>query len=219
LEPDGSLRTSKRALPNWALALCFVIWAAAVAGGFAVLWRYKSTPADQERPPARWPAQSRLTLSRDRPTLLVFAHPHCPCTQATITEVGRLLARTHDRIATHVLLVEPPGVPANWADTALWQRAATLPGATLWRDEGAREAGRFRARASGLLVLYDTAGRRLFSGGITASRGHEGDSFGRRRLLALIEGRPADHDQTPVFGCALGAHGALPLPSEVSRTQ
>ena len=190
-----------------------------MAAGFAVLWRYKSTPADQERPPSRWPAESRLTLSPDRPTLLVFAHPHCPCTQATISEMGRLLARIPDRVSTYVLMVEPPGVPAKWADTGLWQRAAALPGVTLWRDEGAREAGRFRAQASGLTVLYDSAGRRLFSGGITASRGHEGDSFGRRRLLALVDGRPADRDDSPVFGCTLGAHGSPPIQTEALRTQ
>jgi hypothetical protein len=46
-----------------------------------------------------------------------------------------------------------------------------------------------------------------------------GDSVGRRRLLALIEGRPVDQDRSPVFGCALGAPGDLPLSSEASTTQ
>ena len=49
-------------------------------------------------------------------------------------------------------------------------------------------------------------GRRLFSGGITPSRAHEGDSFGRRRILAILHGEKADRDTSPVFGCGLGTH-------------
>ena len=99
--------------------------------------------------------------------------------------------------------------------TGLADRAASVPGVTLVRDEGGREAARFRALASGLTVLYGADGRRLFSGGITASRGHEGDSFGRRRLLALLDGRPTDRDDSPVFGCTLGVHANPSDPMEV----
>jgi hypothetical protein len=193
---------------NGGLAVCVAAWAAAVASGFAVLGRYKSAAADQERPAAGWPAQSSVPLSAVRPTLLLFAHPRCPCTHASVSELARLLARLPDRVSTHVLMVQPAGVPDGWADTALWQRAAALPGATVWRDRDGREAARFGAGASGLILLYDPAGRRLFSGGITASRGHEGDSVGRRRLQALLAGHPVDRDESPVFGCALGRPSA-----------
>jgi hypothetical protein len=52
--------------------------------------------------------------------------------------------------------------------------------------------------------VYDAAGRRLFSGGITPARGHQGDSFGRRRILALLSGSTTDRAESPAFGCALG---------------
>jgi hypothetical protein len=110
-------------------------------------------------------------------------------------------------------------VPADWASTGLAQRAAAVPGVTLVRDEGGREATRFRALASGLTVLYGPDGRRLFSGGITASRGHEGDSFGRRRLLAILDGHPADRDESPVFGCALGAEATVTDPLGTEEAQ
>ena len=72
------------------------------------------------------------------------------------------------------------------------------------RDDAGTEAARFRAAASGFVVLYDGDGRLRFAGGLTSSRGHEGDSFGRRRILAVLSGQTPDRDDAPVFGCALG---------------
>jgi len=70
-------------------------------------------------------------------------------------------------------------------------------------DGGGAEAKRFGAETSGAVVLYDRAGRLVFHGGITAARGHEGDSFGQQRIAALLTGARADRTDAPVFGCAL----------------
>jgi hypothetical protein len=129
------------------------------------------------------------------------------------------MAKIPGRVAAYVLMVEPEGMPADWANTGLADRAATVSGVTVVPDAGGREAGRFRALASGLTVLYDREGRRVFSGGITASRGHEGDSFGRRRLLAILDGQPVDRDESPVFGCTLGTGDRVPHHMEGRETQ
>jgi hypothetical protein len=34
-------------------------------------------------------------------------------------------------------------------------------------------------------------------------RGHEGDSFGQERIVALLAGGTADRADSPVFGCPL----------------
>ena len=85
------------------VALLFV-WAAAVSGGFAVLMRYKSTPGEAHRPPAQWPRESRLQrASGQRATLVLFAHPECPCTRASVTELARLVAGAQDQLAARVV--------------------------------------------------------------------------------------------------------------------
>jgi len=57
-------------------------------------------------------------------------------------------------------------------------------------------------------MLTDAAGKLLFSGGITASRGHVGDNAGLDALILLIRNTPAPSTArpvitTPVFGCAI----------------
>lgn len=197
-------------LSNGMAALAGGLWVLAIVIGFSFLLRYKNTPSEQGRPPAQWPAASAVPRNPIGATLVMFVHPRCPCTQASISELARLLAVAPVSLKTEVVVAEPEGVPEGWTDTELVRRASAIQGVHVMRDEAGREAARFHAVASGLAVLYDESGRRLFSGGITPSRGHEGDSFGRRRLLAVLSGRSPDRDVSPVFGCALGTRASRP---------
>ena len=180
-------------------------WTVGVSAGFAALLHYKSVPADAHRPPRTWPEESRLRRpSGEKGTLVLFAHPKCPCTSASVSEIARLVSGPAHGLDVQVAIVRPAGVGADWDDTELEHRAASISGASVVLDEEGVEASRFRATASGFVVLYDAHGHLRFSGGLTSSRGHEGDSFGRRRILAVLSGRTPDRDDAPVFGCSLG---------------
>jgi hypothetical protein len=90
----------------------------------------------------------------------------------------------------------------------LWRSAAAQPGVTVLADEGGQEAQQFGVVASGHALLYDEQGRLTFSGGITASRGHEGDNVGADSLLAALGSSSLESSvptRFPVFGCALKA--------------
>jgi hypothetical protein len=188
-----------------AIPALLLTWLAAVSAGFAVLLRYKTNPGEAERPPVLWPRESRLQGPSGRQaTLVLFAHPQCPCTHASVSELARLMSSVSEQLTAQVVIVRPSGVAEKWDDTELLRRAATVPRVAVIRDEGGAEALRFRALASGLVLLYDGQGRLRFAGGITSSRGHEGDSFGRRRILAVLAGASVDREDAPVFGCALG---------------
>ena len=71
------------------------------------------------------------------------------------------------------------------------------------RSSGETAASSFAVATSGGVVLYNARGRLLFKGGITAARGHEGDSFGQERIASLLTTGAADRAAAPVFGCAL----------------
>jgi len=201
--PRPTRRVSQRFL-----VAAMAAWAVLVTAGFFALWRYKATAAvaSETGPPARWPEGSRLRPATDRATLVLFAHPKCGCTHATVTELARLMARMHDQVEARIAVVRPAEVPADWDDTELVARAVAIPGATVSRDEGGIEANRFGVTASGHVVVYDRSGRRLFSGGLTSSRGHEGESFGSMRIHSLLTTGMADRADAPVFGCALDGH-------------
>jgi hypothetical protein len=185
---------------TWALVAA---WASGVTLGFAALERHRGTPGERAEAPERWPEESRVEPSRERATLVLFAHPKCPCTRATLGELEAVLARSGERVRAHVLFVRPSGVPTAWERTDLWSRAAGLPGVLVASDEGGVEATRFGARTSGHVVLYDRDGTLRFAGGITGSRGHAGDNAGRSAVEDLLAGRSSAVPVTPVFGCPL----------------
>jgi len=70
-------------------------------------------------------------------------------------------------------------------------------------DVSGTEARLFGAQASGQTMLYDAAGNLQFSGGITASRGHAGDSPGRSAILSIVNTGNSDWTHTSVYGCSL----------------
>lgn len=188
---------------NVVLIVVGVVWAAAVGLGLWVLGDYATAQGSAAAAPAEWPADSPLQKGADRPTLVVMVHPRCPCSRASIGELALLMARCQGRVTTYVAFLRPAGFPVDWEKTDLWRSAAAIPGVTLVSDEGGVEAARFHAATSGQAILYDAQGRLLFSGGITAARGHAGDNAGREAIVAILTRGETARTETPVFGCSL----------------
>jgi hypothetical protein len=180
------------------------VWVAAVVMGIVALERYKATPGLSAAAASQWPAGSELPApTPERATLLLFAHPKCPCTRATLSEFERLVAHVGSSIDARVVFVRPPGVPARWERTDLWNAAVKIPGVSVHVDDGGAEATRLGVMTSGQVLLYDRGGALRFAGGITASRGHAGDNPGRSAVENHLAGRPDALTTTPVFGCPL----------------
>ncbi len=180
-----------------------VLWALIVGTGLWVLWDYENSPGASAKPPLLWPADSRIQRASDRATLVMIAHPHCPCTRASIGELDSLMAHGQGRLTAYVLFLKPAGFSDEWEKTDLWQNAANIPGVRAIIDDDGIEARRLNAATSGQTVLYDAEGRLLFSGGITGSRGHSGDNAGRSAILSLVNTGAAARSETFVFGCPL----------------
>jgi hypothetical protein len=182
--------------------------------GFYVLLRFDGTPAQQHYAPSRWPASAGIAFPSGKPALLVFLHPMCPCSRATLDELNGVLARVPKAALPeiHLLFVRSIRNP-DWNGGDLWERARGIPNAFRHSDEGGRIAVRFGARTSGATLLYGVNKNLLFQGGITASRGHEGDNVGAERLQAALETGRRAANLTQLFGCAL----AIDHPQEAGR--
>ncbi|MFO0928742.1 MAG: hypothetical protein U0736_17265 [Gemmataceae bacterium] len=191
------------------------MWLVVVAGGMGWLVSYKGRAGDPGRPPPLWPASSALPRAPDRPTLLLFVHPRCPCSRATLDELARLMAGCGDRVRTWVVFLHPAGTPADWARSDLWDEAARIPGVTVFDDDAAVETRRFAAATSGQALLYTVDGRLRYNGGLTPARGHAGDNRGRSALSRLLRSKADDAVESagPVYGCPLFAPAEEDSPS------
>lgn len=202
-----------------AQAIVCLLWFAACAAGVVWLVAYENVPASAvggravesgERLP-RWPVESAIPFGGEGSTLVMFVHPQCPCTRASLAELEKIVARAsrsadassaqplHLRIVTFA----PTQPVAHWSRSDLLAQAAAIPGAIVHRDDDGREAALFGAAASGHAMLFDARGKLLFSGGVTIARGHEGDNPGASALVDLLAGGSGNCGAAAVFGCPI----------------
>ncbi len=189
-----------------------VLWIAVVGIGVVYLTAYANQPGAVGEPPSDWPYTSAVMPGYGTPTLVLFAHPRCPCTRATIAELGTLIAQLKRPVRTHVFFYKPSNKPDSRLKTDLWANASAIPGVTPHVDPDGLEARRFGAMTSGHTLLFDENQRLRFSGGITGARGHQGDNAGRSALYDLITRGETDRNTTFVFGCALYSSSTLSEP-------
>lgn len=114
-----------------------------------------------------------------------------------------MLAQAPGRAELNVVFIRPEGCGEGWERSTLWDTVSQLPGVSVVLDLHGAEAERFGATTSGMTLLFSRAGEVVFSGGITASRGHEGDNAGKAAVLAGLLGQPSGTRTTPTFGCPL----------------
>lgn len=178
------------------------LWAVGVIAGFLVLTEYENGPGPRADAPSDWPAPAPIAPAATH-TLVAFVHPHCPCTEATMGEMARLMRHVRGQVAVHVFFVQPRGFTDAWVRSGLWKKAEAIPGVTPHLDPEGRSARQFGAYTSGQVLLYDRDERLVFNGGITGSRGHEGNNKGRQAVTEWITTGQSDQSAAFVFGCLL----------------
>ena len=183
------------------------LWVVLTGGGILSMARYASTPGPADAPPSKWPSDTSLTLAAGgEKTVLVFLHPLCSCSDATLAEAEELVAWGHKRLQLVVVVPLPerssPESRNKWIQSDRVRRASAIPGARVVLDPGGVESHRFHALTSGFVTAYSGDGILRFAGGITAARGQTGESAGLGALENAIDGRPlTTADRFPVFGC------------------
>lgn len=179
-----------------------VIWAVAVVSGFGILAVYANRPGTAAVAPKTFRVAGK-------PKLMVFLHPECPCSRSTLEELDRVLASVDkDRVDASAYVYAPHEMGVKWAEGALYRRAKSIPGLRVELDWDGRFANSLDVWTSGQTMLYAANGHLAFSGGITASRGHEGDNSGATALIQFLRTGATSIHSTPVFGCSFGfRHG------------
>jgi hypothetical protein len=181
-------------------------WLASLVGGFAALQAYAGRAGrlgDPGPDASDWLESHRRP---GRPLVVMAVHARCPCTDASLAELGDFLARTQGACDA-LLLRYSPGVTES--ENPLETRVLGGVTVPLVADPTGRLAADLGAFTSGSIVMMDAAGRIRFHGGLTLERGHRGRSPAQDAMLALVE-KPADATLAvaPVYGC--------PLPEQIA---
>jgi hypothetical protein len=178
-----------------------ILWLGGLAGGFSALQAYAGRPGRIAAPSAS--AQPWLEAHRrpGRPLLVMAVHARCPCTDASLAELGDFLARTHGQCDALLLRYSPDPAAAPQPGETRQLGGVTVP---LLADPEGRLAASLGALTSGSAVLMDAAGQIRFHGGLTLERGHRGRSPAQDALLAFVADRHATAlPAAPVYGCPL----------------
>lgn len=180
------------------------VWGAATAGGlYTIAAHGAAAGAAAEAPPT-------LAASLREPghaSIVVTAHPSCPCTRATLHELERILSAASAKPAhAGVVVLFAGNAKRDHVAAELRALAARVPGARVIDDPKLEIAKSLGAHTSGTVLFYDAAGALKFNGGITVSRGHEGDSNGGDTLRALLASEAPRTRSTPVYGCPLSSN-------------
>ncbi|MDY3561242.1 hypothetical protein R5W23_002517 [Gemmata sp. JC673] len=172
--------------------VALVSWLTVLVGGIYLLAAHQFTPGPSGTVLHRWPEAT----AEARPRAVMFIHPHCPCTPASLRNFAALIAGNRCTAEIYVVANEPAGTPNGRA-------AAQVSGAACHADSDGRVAKRFGAMTSGHVFLYSPNGQLVFEGGITDGRGHEGENPGLRAATARVSGTESTLASFPVFGCTL----------------
>src|SRR4051794_18317405 len=91
---DSQLR---RVAARIAVTVAVLAWLCGIALGIEALWTYKSTPGEGAVAPARWPGSKQIAPVAGQSTLVMFVHPLCSCTRASLTELDSILQQSGAR--------------------------------------------------------------------------------------------------------------------------
>ena len=185
------------------ITLATLFWLGLIGWGLKILLEYDNKVQESGNHPQHWLAQSKIPFSKKNPTLLIFVHPGCPCTKASLEELNRLLTNFPDKLNAQAIFLKAEGTKENWHQTELWKKANKIKGLNTFLDEDGREARLFSVKASGRTLVYDTKASLIFYGGLTSSRGHEGDNIGRSSIEHYLRSGHLLKQSSPSFGCAL----------------
>jgi hypothetical protein len=188
------------------VTVAVIFWAILVLVGGMLLVKYQMAPGEQKPGPERLP-ESQTHQGQSLSEMLVFLHPKCPCSRATVEELDRLMADTTGKLKVKAYFVGPQNAADDWTQSPLVVRARSIPNIEVAYDAGGAHAKAFGALTSGQAFVFDPKGKKVYQGGLTASRGHEGANEGCASIVEYVKTGKLPPSQPPVFGCAFGELG------------
>jgi len=191
-------------LPKKILGLAFgvALWIGGITAGFCALQRYSVTDGQARTPGDTTGVFFAAHRQPGRALLVMAVHPLCPCTRASLDELGDLLARSRGACDALLLQYHPLDGTPDWPVDSSPRKLGGVEVQVLL-DRGGKTAAELGAETSGHVVFVDAKGVVRFHGGLTIARGHHGRAAAQDAILELLGGGHPAIVSAPVFGCAL----------------
>jgi hypothetical protein len=221
-DPNRLRNQTQRFLP-----LLLAAWLVAMVPATRKLMAFEWTTGATGVTPSRLTtsASTRIAQNDGHSALLVVAiHPLCSCTRATLKELEDAAPSWRQPYRTTFLIYKSKPQPSSaistpdfdWHHAAYIREAQQALNAEVVEDINGEEAAKLGALTSGEVFFYSApdqqnSRRLLFSGGVTAGRGMEGENGGIVALDQAINAQSLDAASTqpeahaPVYGCGLAA--------------
>lgn len=178
------------------------VWVIMLFAGAGVLGAYAAQEGESGRTPTTWPTDAGIPSNTTLWTVVLAAHPKCPCTRASISELTQAMADTSEPSRLVVLAYEPAEEPGFAASPTL-NRLGRRDNAIVIVDTDGDIAARFGGLTSGFVAVYDPAGTLRFAGGVTPTRSHTGPNTGAAAVRALLTDETPPAASAPVYGCPI----------------
>src|SRR6266852_2319151 len=84
------------------IVVAVALWVPAVAFGINALWTYATTPGRAAETTRDWPGGAPIKRAEGQATLVMFVHPQCPCTAASLGELAIIMAHAQGQLEANV---------------------------------------------------------------------------------------------------------------------
>lgn len=179
------------------------IWLLAISAGMGWWIVHDRTPGASAATGNSWPSNASMVLSEQTGTVIMFVHPHCPCTRASLAKLDSALAACAQKPRVYVVVSPIERDASKTLASANYRRAEQITGAVCIIDDDRRAQARFGAATSGQVVYFDSRGDLKFSGGLTAERGGMAPGGVEQQFVAAVRDTAPSLVLAPVFGCPL----------------
>jgi hypothetical protein len=183
------------------LLAALALWLGCLGAGFSLLEQH-AAKAGRSFSPTDEKQFFAAHRQGNRPLLVMAVHPRCPCSRASLGELGDLLARSRGACDALLLQYVPDVRGDDWPADSISPELGGIKTKVVL-DRGGRLAAALGAVTSGHVVFFDAEGKVRFAGGLTLSRGHRGRAPAQDAILQVLAGVPPKVTSAPVFGCAL----------------
>src|SRR5207245_7080753 len=103
--------------PSFPTMIAWSIWLGMTVTATLLMASHISSPGQAGSPPLNWPETTRLPQDKSRPTLIMFVHPRCPCSRASVGELALLMAHCQGRVNVYIVVFRPAISTDDWALT------------------------------------------------------------------------------------------------------